>query len=438
MVATVVRHDLTRRREAGCGELRGDGRTGRVLARPCVGRRRSQSRPSRRRRRTVSVVALPDPIRPSTRPPSIHPCAAAVRPGAYGAGRSRGCRPALPERRTARMRPRRDVTVRAAWRIDRTRGSGHGGGHARDPPPSRTSPPGKVRDLYAIGDESSCSSRATASRPTTSCTRRRSPTRAASSRPCRRSGSTGWATSPRTTCSPRRAAVSTGSTSPGPGSTRVARGPHDALPAHPRRPLRVRRPRAPRRLGLGRLPRTGSVCGVPLPSGLREAEELPEPIFTPATKAAERRARRERAVRRDGRALGAPLAEELRRRSLAVHAAGAAHAASVGLILADTKLEFGLVDDGAGGTELLLIDEVLTPDSSRYWPADRWAPGWLAAELRQAVRARPRQCGRLGPRPPPRRCPTRSSRRPVRATWRPTSGSRAQPFADWWPGPADG
>jgi len=120
--------------------------------------------------------------------------------------------------------------------------------------------------------------------------------------------------------------------------------------------------------------RTGAVCAIPLPPGLREAERLPTPLFTPATKAVQ--GEHDENVPFDALvdALGAPLAEELRRRSLAVYAAGAAHAASVGLILADTKLEFGLVGEG-DDAELLLIDEVLTPDSSRYWPADRWAPG---------------------------------------------------------------
>jgi phosphoribosylaminoimidazole-succinocarboxamide synthase len=118
-----------------------------------------------------------------------------------------------------------------------------------------------------------------------------------------------------------------------------------------------------------------SVCGIPLPEGLREADALPEPIFTPATKAAH--GEHDENVPFDAmvEALGAPLAEELRRRALDIFAVGAAHAASVGLILADTKFEFGLVADGAGGQELLLIDEVLTPDSSRYWPADAWVPG---------------------------------------------------------------
>jgi phosphoribosylaminoimidazole-succinocarboxamide synthase len=114
----------------------------------------------------------------------------------------------------------------------------------------------------------------------------------------------------------------------------------------------------------------GAVCGVELPAGLQEASALPEPIFTPATKA-ERGQHDENvpfAVMTDR--IGRGLAEALRSRALALYAAGAAHAADHGIILADTKFEFGLL---AG--EVVLADEVLTPDSSRYWPADTWAPG---------------------------------------------------------------
>ncbi len=115
---------------------------------------------------------------------------------------------------------------------------------------------------------------------------------------------------------------------------------------------------------------TGSVCGVPLPPGLRESDRLPAPIFTPATKAdsghdiniSEAEA---------GRLVGVDLIARLRRLTLDLYAVGSAHAASRGIILADTKFEFGLTTGGA----LLLIDEVLTPDSSRYWPADQYAPG---------------------------------------------------------------
>lgn len=183
--------------------------------------------------------------------------------------------------------------------------------------------------------------------------------------------------------------------------------------------------------------RTGAVCGIPLPAGLREADPLPHPLFTPATKAA--RGDHDENVPFDALvdALGAPLAEELRRRSLAIHAAGAEHAASVGLILADTKLEFGLVDDGAGGEELLLVDEVLTPDSSRYWPADRWAPGGSPPSFdKQYVRDHVTASGwdRTPPGPAlPDDVVAATRARYVEAYERLTG----EPFATWWPG-ADG
>ncbi|NTW85382.1 MAG: phosphoribosylaminoimidazolesuccinocarboxamide synthase [Holophagaceae bacterium] len=114
----------------------------------------------------------------------------------------------------------------------------------------------------------------------------------------------------------------------------------------------------------------GAVCGVPLPAGLQLADRLPEPIFTPATKAEEGHDENisfERMVE----ILGSPIADRVRELSLALYQRGAQLAAERGILLADTKFEFGL---DAGG-QLLLIDEALTPDSSRYWLADRWAPG---------------------------------------------------------------
>ena len=106
-----------------------------------------------------------------------------------------------------------------------------------------------------------------------------------------------------------------------------------------------------------------------LSQGLQQASRLPEPIFTPATKA--HSGHDENLTEADARALvGDAAFEELRRRSIDLYLRGAEHAADRGIILADTKFEFGTV---AG--ELILIDEVLTPDSSRYWPADAWAPG---------------------------------------------------------------
>ena len=183
---------------------------------------------------------------------------------------------------------------------------------------------------------------------------------------------------------------------------------------------------------------TGSVCGIPLPSGLREADALPEPVFTPATKAAHGEHDENVSFAAMVEALGAPLAVELRRRALAVFAAGAAHAASVGLILADTKLEFGLIDDGVGGEELLLIDEVLTPDSSRYWPADRWAPGGSPPSFdKQYVRDHVSAAG-WDRRPPAPALPDAvvyATRERYLEAYERVTG---QPFARWWPGPLEG
>jgi phosphoribosylaminoimidazole-succinocarboxamide synthase len=114
----------------------------------------------------------------------------------------------------------------------------------------------------------------------------------------------------------------------------------------------------------------GTVCGVWLPPGLSEAARLPEPIFTPATKAELGEHDENVPFDRLVEQLGPELAGRLRDVSLELYAAAAAHADERGIILADTKFEFGLVDG-----ELVLADEVLTPDSSRYWPADGWLPG---------------------------------------------------------------
>jgi phosphoribosylaminoimidazole-succinocarboxamide synthase len=116
----------------------------------------------------------------------------------------------------------------------------------------------------------------------------------------------------------------------------------------------------------------GSVCGIELPRGLRESERLPEPIFTPATKA-ERGAHDENiSFERACEIVGSrPLMEELRRASIDLYERGADHAAGRGIIVADTKFEFG----SSPGCEVVLGDEVLTPDSSRFWPADEYEPG---------------------------------------------------------------
>ena len=115
---------------------------------------------------------------------------------------------------------------------------------------------------------------------------------------------------------------------------------------------------------------TGMVCGVALPQGLRESDRLPVPIFTPATKAASGHdINITEAMAAE--AIGAPLVRRLRDLTLALYDVGAQHATACGIILADTKFEFGTLPSG----DLLLIDEVMTPDSSRYWPADQYAPG---------------------------------------------------------------
>jgi phosphoribosylaminoimidazole-succinocarboxamide synthase len=115
---------------------------------------------------------------------------------------------------------------------------------------------------------------------------------------------------------------------------------------------------------------TGVVCGIALPAGMRESDRLPQPIFTPATKAtsghdvniSEAEA---------GRLVGETLIATLRRLTLELYAFGTAHAESHGIILADTKFEFGLTEDES----VMLIDEMMTPDSSRYWPKDQYRPG---------------------------------------------------------------
>jgi phosphoribosylaminoimidazole-succinocarboxamide synthase len=115
--------------------------------------------------------------------------------------------------------------------------------------------------------------------------------------------------------------------------------------------------------------KTGAICGIPLPAGRHESDRLPEPIFTPSTKATtghDENISFEETVSRIGR----PLAERLREVSLTIYQRAAEHAAARGIIIADTKFEFGLLGD-----ELIWIDEALTPDSSRFWPADQYSPG---------------------------------------------------------------
>ena len=114
---------------------------------------------------------------------------------------------------------------------------------------------------------------------------------------------------------------------------------------------------------------SGTACGVPLPAGLRNAAQLPEPIFTPATKAETGDHDENISFERMGELIGVPLAEQVRSAAIALYRRAAAIALERGIIIADTKFEFGL--DAAG--TLTLMDEVLTPDSSRFWPVEGYA-----------------------------------------------------------------
>lgn len=115
---------------------------------------------------------------------------------------------------------------------------------------------------------------------------------------------------------------------------------------------------------------TGKVCGIPLPEGLQEAEKLPEPLFTPSTKAEKGGHDENISMARMVETIGADLAAQVQEQSLRIYRTAAAYALQKGIILADTKFEFGIIDG-----RLTLVDEVLTPDSSRFWPQDRYAVG---------------------------------------------------------------
>ena len=126
----------------------------------------------------------------------------------------------------------------------------------------------------------------------------------------------------------------------------------------------------------------GTVCGIPLPAGLQDGSRLPEPIFTPATKSQDGAHDENIPFERVTEIIGAEDAGELRRLTMAIYAKAAAHAESRGLILADTKFEFGRV-----GNQIILADEVLTPDSSRFWDGKLWNPGGAQASFdKQFVR----------------------------------------------------
>jgi len=116
---------------------------------------------------------------------------------------------------------------------------------------------------------------------------------------------------------------------------------------------------------------SGAVCGIALPAGLRQADRLPEPIFTPATKAEMGSHDENISYERVVALIGRGLAEQVRATALALYGFAVEHALQRGIIIADTKFEFGVDDVG----HLTLIDEALTPDSSRFWPADTYRPG---------------------------------------------------------------
>ena len=174
----------------------------------------------------------------------------------------------------------------------------------------------------------------------------------------------------------------------------------------------------------------GAVCGVPLPAGLVEADRLPKAIFTPSTKAAVGTHDENISFDTMVQQVGGDVAEAARALSLAVYARAAAHAEARGIIVADTKLELGFLD-GA----LVLADEVLTPDSSRFWPADRWSPGTTPPSFdKQPVRDELAASG-WDRRPPP---PSLSVRTIEATRARYVEGYErisGRSFADWpgWP-----
>jgi phosphoribosylaminoimidazole-succinocarboxamide synthase len=116
--------------------------------------------------------------------------------------------------------------------------------------------------------------------------------------------------------------------------------------------------------------RDGSICGISLPAGMRESDRLPEPVFTPATKAQSGQHDENISFETASRQIGEPLVDQLRTLTLDVYSRAASYAETRGIIIADTKFEFGFIGD-----QLVLADEVLTPDSSRFWPRANYQPG---------------------------------------------------------------
>ena len=204
---------------------------------------------------------------------------------------------------------------------------------------------------------------------------------------------------------------------PGPERPRPGR-PFDAGTAADDAADRMRRARLPGRLGLEGLPGAPAPCAaIALPAGMQEAEKLPKPIFTPATKATD--GHDINIDRSAGKILvGDDRFDEIERISIELYEAAADYAATRGIIIADTKFEFGLDD----ANQVVLGDEVLTPDSSRFWPADSYKPGSSPPVVRQAVRARLAGDARLGQAAArPRGARGRGRPAPRSATSRPTT-----------------
>lgn len=188
--------------------------------------------------------------------------------------------------------------------------------------------------------------------------------------------------------------------------------------------------------GLREYRETGAVCGIPLPEGLTEGSKLPEPIFTPATKAELGDHDENVSFAHVVDAIGRERAEQLRETTLGVYRTAASMAADRGLILADTKFEFGVDAEGT----LVLADEVLTPDSSRYWPADSYAEGQVNPSFdKQYVRdwlTGPKSGWKRGTGAPPPPLPgsvVEATRERYIEAYERISGRR---FADWYGEPA--
>ena len=183
--------------------------------------------------------------------------------------------------------------------------------------------------------------------------------------------------------------------------------------------------------GLAEYTASGSVCGVPLPAGLVDGSRLPEPIFTPATKAAMGDHDENVSYDEVAATVGTATAAELRKLTLDVYARAQQIATERGIIVADTKLEFGWAGDG----NLVLADEVLTPDSSRFWPAAGWRPGGTQPSydkqfVRDWLTSPASGWDRASGKPPPPLPDEVVAKTRGRATSRPTSGSPASAGPD--------